>query len=73
MILFLLKPKITKNSAKKFVKMAKKCFGRNKIADISVPSDRILTINSLLDSSHRDASNGGKFKSLASIDGEIVP
>ena len=39
--------------------------------DISPPIDPTKTINSLLDSSHIDASNGGGFVSLASIDGEI--
>ncbi|PKC03270.1 hypothetical protein RhiirA5_424025 [Rhizophagus irregularis] len=34
-------------------------------------SDRTRTSHSSLESSHRDASNGGKIKSLASIDHEI--
>ena len=39
--------------------------------DISPPIDPTKANNSLLDSSHLDASNGGGFVSLASIDGEI--
>ena len=35
-------------------------------------SDRTKTSHSSLESSHRDASNGGKIKSLASIDREIA-
>jgi len=40
--------------------------------DISPPIDPTKTINSLLDSSHIDTSNGGRIVSLASIDREVL-
>ncbi|EXX65943.1 hypothetical protein RirG_128500 [Rhizophagus irregularis DAOM 197198w] len=46
----------------------KKCEKTN----IRLSSDRTRTSHSSLESSHRDASNGGKIMSLASIDHEIA-
>ena len=52
----------------KMQKNAKKCENWN----ISATSDRINAYYSLLESSHQDASNDGKIKSLASIHQEIA-
>ena len=46
-------------------------FGKIKNRNISVPSDCKELKHSLMDSSLRDASNGGHYMSLLSIDAEL--
>src|SRR5437763_16315431 len=46
-------------------------FGKIKNRNISVPSDCRELKHSLMDSSLRDASNGGNYMSLLSIDAEL--